>query len=89
MNEAIRTAFDEIDTLKAEIARLENALHRYRAHPDYEYCESVTGRKQADLKGADLEEEGWEINVAMADGGFYRDDYTDTREWRRKKNNNP
>jgi len=71
------------DELVKALQRVEDELHKRYAHPDYEYEHSTTGRKQPDLKGEQLESEGWE------EYKFQRDEWTDSRSYRRKKTITP
>lgn len=48
--------------LEGEVARLTFALHRRRAHPDFEYATTQTARKSGDDPLVGLEGDGWEPN---------------------------
>lgn len=69
----------------AQIARLTDALHAARAHPDFEYCTTECGRKAYVDPG--LEAEGWEENIYGGDlhSSWERFDYTEDHYWRRRK----
>lgn len=83
LNAAYQAGQAERDELVKALQRVEDELHKRYAHPDYEYEHSTTGRKQPDLKGEQLESEGWE------EYKFQRDEWTDSRSYRRKKTITP
>lgn len=76
--EAMLDAVPEI----AELDRLTTELHKQRAHPDFEYTVTITGRKTGEEGRPDGE--GWEPNNAMfGDRNWDRDDYTENNHWMR------
>lgn len=69
----------------AEVDRLTEALHAREAHPDFEYTQTETGRKDGE-EGYPEHGACWERNTAKGDGrGWERWDYTETNYWRRPK----
>lgn len=82
-----------IDRLVNLVERYANHLHAERAHPDYEYCTTVTGRKTSENPRDKLVGDGWEPNNSctyMVDGeviddSWERFDYHEEYYWRRKK----
>jgi len=53
---------DAIADLADEVDRLTFALHRRRAHPDFDYATTQTARKSGDDPCIGLDGEGWEPN---------------------------
>lgn len=81
-----------------EIERLAFALHRLRAHPDFEYATTQTARKSGSDPRIGLDGEGWEPNDVVesheyADGvvlqehwrNWERFEFHEDNHWRRRK----
>lgn len=85
------TAANLITKLNLEVQRLTLALHKHRAHPDYEYATTQNARKSGDTPWP--EGDGWEKNYCSlnADGTinfnscWERFDFHEDNYWRRKK----
>lgn len=75
----------DVVTLTAEVDRLTFALHCRRAHPDFEYTTTQTGRKSGEDPRLKLEGDGWEPNDIVAcheyDAGTLVNEYW--RNWDR------
>jgi hypothetical protein len=78
-----------LDEALKEIDRLTLALHKHRAHPDFEYCTTDNARKGETRRP---EGEGWEENICERneDGTlnqhswWERFDYHEDNYWRRR-----
>jgi hypothetical protein len=79
--------FPAIERAWEVIARLEDALHAARAHPDFEYCTTECGGKYCTTECGRKEAQGWEENITGGEphSSWERFDYTEDHYWRRRK----